>query len=115
MGWDVARTIRSAYARIIEHLLKLEHAPARDPRSGRRRTVVQHRTRIEEELEDNPGVRPQCDVLFAKAWTGARRVAADALSDYDALDPRAVPADCPNTREQVEDFDWWPVSPPVGG
>lgn len=112
MGKDIARTIRSAYARIIEHLLKLEFSPARDPRAGLMETVVEQRVRIEEEVEDNPGVRPQRDALFAKAWTSGRRLAAESLARRDGLDPRALPVDCPYTREQVEDFDWWPVSRP---
>jgi hypothetical protein len=110
MGKDIARTIRSAYARIIEHLLKLEHSPARDPRSGWMETVIEQRIRIEEELDDNPGVRPHCDALFAKAWTSGHRLAATSLAGRDGVDPRALPADCPWTRAQVEDFDWWPVS-----
>jgi hypothetical protein len=110
MGKDIARTIRSAYARIIEHLLKLEHSPARDPRSGWMETVVEQRRRIVNELEDNPGVRPQLEGLFVRSWTSGIELAALSLARRDRLDPRILPTECPYTRAQVEDFDWWPVN-----
>jgi hypothetical protein len=115
MGKGIVRTIRSAYARIIEHLLKLEWSPAVDPRSKWRRSVLHHRTLLIREIEENPGLRQQLGMLFAEAWTDGRRLAALSLADEDGIDPSTLPADCPWTREQVEDFDWWPVSPPAGG
>ena len=48
---DLARSQRNAVfnnARIvIEHLLKLEHSPAADPRNGWRTSVREHRRRLE--------------------------------------------------------------------
>lgn len=115
MGKGIVRSIRSAYARIIEHLLKLEHSPAVDPRIKWRRSVLIQRTHLAREIAENPGLRQHRDALFAEAWTDGRRLAALSLADEDGIDPATLPADSPYTREQVEDFAWWPVSPPAGG
>jgi hypothetical protein len=108
MGKEVARSAASAYARILEHLLKLEHSPARDPRNTWRRSVRAQRTELERLLPDNPGLRPRLDELYADAWRFARREAAAALVEEDGVDSATLPAECPYARARAEDFDWFP-------
>lgn len=115
MGNEIAHGVESAYARIIEHLLKLAVSPATDPRNGWRRSVTRLRSEAQKRIRKNPGLRQHLDALFADAWTDGRRLAALSLADEDGIDPATLPADCPYTRDQVEDFDWWPVSRPAGG
>jgi hypothetical protein len=110
MGKEIARGIRSAYARIIEHLLKLEHSPAGNPRNKWMRSVANQRIDLGQDVADNPGVRPHLDDLFAEAWATGRARSVASLRIEDGIDPATLPADCPYTRAQVEDFDWWPVS-----
>lgn len=46
--------LESSLARIIEHLLKLEHSPASAPRAGWECTVLEHRPRVAKLLARNP-------------------------------------------------------------
>jgi len=110
LGKAVASSIRSSYARIIEHLLKLEHSPTADPREGWRESVREHRARIPEELEEAPGLLPRLDELYAAAWRHGRRRAADSLYERDGIDPRVLPEDCPYAREQAEASGWYPAN-----
>jgi hypothetical protein len=110
MGNEIAHGVESAYARIIEHLLKLTYSPAQVPRNGWRRSIARLRSEADKRIRRNPGLRQQLDALFEAAWTEGRRLAALSLADEDGIDPATLPAECPYTRAQVEDFDWWPVS-----
>lgn len=110
MGKEVAHAVGSAYIRILEHLLKLEHSPAAPPRNGWRRTVRAQRTELERLLPRNPGLAPRLDELFAEAWRYARREAAAALADEDGVDPASLPIDCPYPRDAAEDPDWFPAN-----
>ena len=46
VGASLGRSVRNRTITIIEHLLKLEHAPATDPRTGWRQTVRTQRVKL---------------------------------------------------------------------
>jgi len=108
MGKAIASSVRSCYARILEHLLKLEHSSRADPRGGWIDSVDEHRLRIPQHLRDSPGLKPRLDALFAEAWQDARRAALLSFRRHEPAAAGAVPERCPYGREQAEDEDWFP-------
>lgn len=121
-------SLRSQYARIIEHFLKLQYREARETESvaGWRISLANARIEIEELLQDSPGMKRRCDELFHEAWDRARRRVIKA-SVHHAIErvqndstllreqkrltrewSRILPQDNPYTRQQVEDSFWLP-------
>lgn len=95
------------HARVVmEHLLKLQHSPATDPRSGWRATVREHRSRLEIEL--TPRLRQILQEELPRVFRIAGKSAAESMRDHgeDAA-ANALPETCPYTSEQVTG-DWLP-------
>jgi Domain of unknown function DUF29 len=91
---------------IIEHLLKLEHGPAQDPRNGWRATVREHRARLE--LQLTPRLRQILHDELSRVFAIARRNADGALRDHGEDAPAAaLPDRCPYTLDQLTG-DWRP-------
>jgi hypothetical protein len=92
---------------VIEHLLKLAHSPARDPRNGWRATVRKHRARLE--LGLTPTLRQTLQDELPRVYAIARRTAeGGALRDHgEPAAADALPALCPYTLDQLT-ADWWP-------
>ena len=61
LGKSVRRELQSQIRRVIRHLLKLEHSPAREPRRGWAESVVDARAEIEDLLEASPSLRTELD------------------------------------------------------
>jgi len=57
LGRSVRRELRRRLTVIVEHLMKLEHSPAIDPRGGWMDTINRERLNIEDLLEDSPSLR----------------------------------------------------------
>lgn len=110
LGDSKRDALTSSLSRIIEHLLKLEHSPAADPRRKWRLSVGEHRVRAQEIMEDNGSLRRMTPDLVPKAWRSARKLTVQALELYDGLDPAALPAECPYTLEQILDDAFWSAS-----
>lgn len=104
---DVQREGALSNARIVlEHLLKLAHSPAQDPRNGWRATVREHRARLEFGL--TPRLRQALQDDLARVYAIARRNAEGALRDHGEQDAAgALPTACPYTLDQIT-ADWWP-------
>ena len=104
---DMQREATLSNARIvIEHLLKLAHSPAQDPRNGWRATVREHRARLE--LGLTPRVRQALQDELPRVYEIARRNAEGALRDHgEPAAADALPAPCPYTLDQLI-ADWWP-------
>jgi len=101
--------VRSRTRTIIEHLLKLQHSPADDPRHGWRRTVRVRRSELLDDL--TPTLRRQVEEDLEGLYRDARDNAADDLrgqSELAAAD--ALPAGCPFTLDRVLG-DWLPDAP----
>jgi Domain of unknown function DUF29 len=91
---------------IIEHLLKLQHSPAQDPRRGWSESIIGHRARLEIEL--TPRLRQILDGELPRVYALTRRTTERKLRLYSedaAAD--ALPETCPYTVEQITG-DWWP-------
>ena len=91
---------------VIEHLLKLQHSPAQDPRRGWMDSVLEHRARLE--LELTPRLRQILQEELPRLYEITRRRTERRLRLYgeDAA-ADALPAACPYTLDQITG-DWWP-------
>ena len=128
LGRSEERSLKSWYAKVIEHLLKLQYRRQWEtgPVPGWRTSVNNARREIEDVLRENPGLGGKRDEVFAKAWWKAK---ADAIAAFVNHDMAAIvdeaqyrseqkrlsrswnevlPAGCPYSRAQVEDAHWWP-------
>ena len=69
LGRSDRRELRSRIATIIEHLLKLEHSSAREPREGWRNTVDRSRREAKLILKESPSLRNDVPELLDEAST----------------------------------------------
>ena len=100
LGDALKRSVRNRIRTIIEHLLKLECSPARDPRPGWRATVRTQRVRLRDAL--TPSLRREIEDELAELYADARALAEGALRDHaeDAA-ADALPGSCPYTLDQI--------------
>jgi Domain of unknown function DUF29 len=91
---------------VIEHLLKLQHSLAEDPRGGWMDSVAEHRRRLEFDL--TPRLKQILRNELPRVYRVARRDALRVLRRHgeDAA-ADALPANCPYRVEQIIG-DWWP-------
>jgi hypothetical protein len=100
------RSVRSRARTIIEHLLKLEHSPATEPRAGWRNTVRVQRDDLDDDL--TPTLRRELLAELPGLYARARRRAAEELVDQgEARAAASLPDDCPYSLDQVTG-DWLP-------
>ena len=106
LGGALKRSVRSRIGTIIEHLLKLAHSPAQDPRGGWYDAIIAQRRDLADEL--TPSIRREVEPDFPKLYERARTDAATSLRKHgEASAAAALPADCAYTLEQVIG-DWLP-------
>jgi hypothetical protein len=109
---DVAQSERSAVlnnARIvIEHLLKLQYSPARDPQHKWRASVREHRARLDLDLDRS--LTAELEAALQLVYRTARNSCVGAMRDYGEVGAAArVPTTCPYRLDEVL-TDWWPES-----
>jgi hypothetical protein len=91
---------------VMEHLLKLQHSPATDPRNGWRASVREHRSRLEIEL--TPRLRDILRQELPRVFRIARKSAAESMRDHgENAAADALPENCPYTADQITG-DWLP-------
>jgi len=91
---------------VMEHLLKLQHSPATDPRNSWRATVRQHRSRLEIEL--TPRLRQILQDELPRVFGIARKNAAELMRDHgEHAAADVLPEHCPYTVDQITG-DWLP-------
>ena len=114
LGKSTARELQSRLATITEHLLKLQHSPAEEPRAGWVGTVVRARTQAEDLMEESPSLRARLDVLLRKANRAAAKTVGAELEARREIGPaEARSFGFPElTADQVLG-DWLPVRPPA--
>jgi hypothetical protein len=106
LGESLYRSARSRIRTIIEHLLKLESPPSRDPRAGWVETVMTQRSDLEDEL--SPSLRPRIQQALARTYDQARRNTPAALREHgEQAAADALPTTCPYTLDQITG-DWLP-------
>jgi Domain of unknown function DUF29 len=109
LGMQARNAVRSQLERVIEHLLKLEHSAAAEPRSGWMNSVDDARARIEDAL--SPTIRRETEPSLSKLYQRARRrVARDLVAHGEKEAARTLPADCPYRFEDLIADDWYPAN-----
>ncbi len=110
---SVGRSERSALSshigNVLEHLIKLQISPAREPRAGWKETILRGRTEAEELLRDNPSLRPALGDIIARRLPTARRLAVAALDAHGeppTMDPNLI------TFDEPQVFGEWFPDPP---
>jgi hypothetical protein len=104
---DAKKSAVLSSARIVmEHLLKLQHSPAQEPRRGWSESIIEHRARLEDEL--TPRLLQVLGDELPDVYARTRRASARKLRIYgeDAA-ADALPERCPYSVEQLLG-DWWP-------
>jgi hypothetical protein len=102
-------TVRSQIERVLEHLLKLEHCPASEPRPGWLLSALNARGHIQDHL--TAALRNEVEPTLPTMYARARRRAVIALAEHGEIDAdELLPATCPYSFEQILDDRWLPAS-----
>jgi Domain of unknown function DUF29 len=80
-GKSQTRELASRIATILEHLIKLQASPARDPRAGWRGTIRRERREVERLLADAPSLRRTLPAVVAEELPAARAAVLEDLTD----------------------------------
>ena len=100
VGGAMKRSVRKRIRIIIEHLLKLEHSPASEPRAGWRATVRTQRVRLRDTL--TPTLRREVEQELPELYDDARGLAEGAFRDHNEhASAEALPTACPYTFDQL--------------
>jgi hypothetical protein len=86
LGRSDRRELRSRIASIIEHLLKLEHSSAREPREGWRNTVDRSRREAKLILKESPSLQHDVPELLDEAFANFAEFALRDLIGRGELD-----------------------------
>ena len=106
VGGALQRAVHNRIRGIVEHLLKLEHSPATEPRTGWRATVRGQRVRLRDLL--TPTLRREMESELAELYGDARGLAEGTLRDHgEHVAANALPATCPYSLDQIVS-DWLP-------
>jgi hypothetical protein len=107
LGKDRRDALRSWVRRIIEHLLLLEHSPARDPRNHWEGEIAVFRNDIRDRLSRS--LRRDLQRRLPQLYQDARQVAERKMGKHgEGTAAERLPEECPYTLEQILE-DWWPT------
>ena len=106
MGESERRAVVSLLALVIEHALKLEHAPERGPRRHWALSVRKCQRQVNRRLARSPSLRAPLDTLVGEAYTDGRFAAAAGL----ALAEDDLPPVCVYATADLLDETWLPAS-----
>jgi len=113
---DLGKSQRSALGshlmRIVQHLAKLEHSAAAEPRNGWRRTIRLARLQAQRRLADNPSLRAElAELLEAETARGVELAIID-LEEHAEIDEVGAQV-VRRARYPVEQVlgDWLPDEP----
>jgi hypothetical protein len=112
LGKSERDAARSQIRRIIEHLLKLEYSPAREPRFDWLDSIIDARQNLEDKL--TPTLRRELEQTMSALYRDGLKRARAGLNRYGEGDAAAhLPALCPYSFDAVCDQDWYPPSPVI--
>lgn len=109
---DLSKSERDAVRRhvrtIIEHLLKLEHSAAREPRAGWIISITHAHIAMQDKLISS--LRRDLMVNLDRLYTQARQQASVALRVHGEVEAaNALPGQQPYTAQQILSDDWLPA------
>jgi hypothetical protein len=106
LGGSLYRSVRSRMRTIIEHLLKLEHAPAAEPRALGRDTIHAQCADLEDDL--TASLRRRLQAELPKQYARARDAAVRSLRRHgETTAADALPETCPYALDQIAG-EWLP-------
>jgi uncharacterized protein DUF29 len=109
LGRSVRHELRSRISTIIEHLLKLEHSPATDPRRGWMETIARERSQIEPLLDESPSLRREIAGIIRQVSPGVARLTTQVLRLHGE-NVGDLPS--PEYKEEQVLGDWLPSHAP---
>jgi hypothetical protein len=112
-GKSQRSALGSQIMRIVQHLVKLQHSPAIDPRNSWRRSIRLARIQIRNLLRDNPSLKGEVSRLIGEETSSGIELAIADLDEQGEIDAAGAPAlrRARFTEEQVLG-DWLPEEPP---
>jgi len=113
LGIEQRNALASQFARLIEHLLKLEFSPSVPPRDGWLESVADARAEIDRRLENVPGLRPRIPDLIRKEAPRATKRAVASLMYHGETAAAAKAAAAEGSRYTEEQLlsEWLPGRP----
>ena len=110
LGKGERNAMRSEARRVLEHLLKLAHSPAVEPRSDWMVSVASARAELQDRLTAT--LRRDIETALPLLYERAKSIAAAGLVKYGEHNAAAkFPATCPYTLGQILADDWYPEAP----
>jgi Domain of unknown function DUF29 len=107
LGDSERDAVRSRVRRILEHLLKLEHSPASEPRDGWKDTLTDARSLLEDKL--TPSLRADLETVLPRLYAQMLPKAPRALRRFGEREAaRALPELCPYTLDEIARAEWLP-------
>ncbi|QQP89035.1 DUF29 domain-containing protein [Skermanella sp. TT6] len=106
LGDNKLDAFEGALTRVVEHLLKLQHGKAAEPRRGWKISVATHRVNAARLLRRAKSLRKLADL--DEIYADGRKLAAKSFESFGDTDPAILPAHCPYTLDQILDLDWLP-------
>ncbi len=82
-------SLKSYLRRVIQHLVKLEHSPASEPRNGWRRTIRLARSEIRDLLDESTSLKREVDQLINDVTRSGIELAVADLEERDESNPLA--------------------------
>jgi hypothetical protein len=107
LGKNVRNAVRSQVRRIVEHFLKLQYSPAREPRADWMASIVDARALLDDDLTAT--LRADATRELGRLYRAARKQAELGLERYSersAVD--LMPSECPYALNQILEEDWYP-------
>lgn len=108
LGTRDRRELYSRLVRTIEHLLKLQYAPADAPRRLWTVSVLNQRSDLKAILKDSPSLRRVARERLDQAHEEARDLVERTVPDAELGQWPDLPRTCPYTLEQVLGPEFWP-------
>jgi Domain of unknown function DUF29 len=107
LGKSERDVVRSQIRRIIEHLLKLAHSPAEQPRLDWMETIDDARETLSDKLTST--LRRDAQESLDKLYLEGRRRAARGLRRHgEPAAADALPQACPYSFDDICREDWYP-------
>jgi hypothetical protein len=105
-------SLKSHIRRIVQHLTKLAHSPAADPRHGWRRSTLLARQEIADILEESPSLKRDVEQLCKSVIPSGIELAIAGLREHDEINPMSerIIRRTTYTSDQILG-DWFPQEP----
>ena len=110
LGNSLRNELSSRIATVIEHLMKLECSPARDPRKGWMETILRERASIDDLLARYPSLNNAVSELVSRRTQQTGRLVRQTLELYNEAGPETA-AKLRRIRYSPEQIlgEWFPA------